>query len=156
LAKIHEYTLEMRWTGNKGSGTFDYRSYERNHEVEGKGKPIILMSSDPSFRGDKTRYNPEETFLASVSSCHMLWYLHLCSDAGVIVISYIDNPIGIMEEFGDGRGKFTKIILRPQVRVTQEWMMKKALELHHKANEYCFVANSLNFEVEHKCEIALE
>jgi len=95
--KKHNYSIELEWTGNKGSGTFDYRSYSRNHKFIIEGKPTELLgSSDPNFRGDATRYNPEELFLSSISACHMLWYLHLCSDNGIIVHEYIDKAEGVI------------------------------------------------------------
>ena len=71
----------MTWTGNTGTGTREYRGYERAHEYLVPGKPVIPGSSDPNFRGDKTHYNPEELLVMSLSSCHMLWYLHLCAEA---------------------------------------------------------------------------
>jgi len=147
----HHYKLTIEWTGNKGSGTFDYRSYSRNHIIKIPSKSSeILGSSDSSYRGDETRYNPEELFLSSISSCHMLWYLHLCSDNDVIVHQYVDHAEGILGEAIDGSGKFEQIILFPQIVVTEESMINKAISLHHKANEMCFIANSLNLSVEHK------
>jgi len=147
--KNHQYKATITWTGNKGSGTSSYRDFERAHEIAVEGKSVIPASSDPAFRGDKTRYNPEELFLASISSCHMLWYLHLCSEAGVVVIDYVDNATGIMLEEANGSGRFTAVTLYPQVTVTANSMIEKANELHHKANEYCFIANSCNFPIHH-------
>lgn len=148
--KNHQYKATITWTGNKGSGTSSYRDFERAHEIAVEGKPIIPASSDPAFRGDKTRYNPEELFLASISSCHMLWYLHLCSEAGVVVVNYVDNATGTMLEEPNGSGRFTAVTLYPQVTVTANSMIAKANELHHKANEYCFIANSCNFPIHHR------
>ncbi len=152
--KNHQYNLSVEWTGNKGSGTFDYRSYSRNHRIIIPSKSTDLLgSSDPSFRGDPSRYNPEELFLSSVSACHMLWYLHLCSDNDVIVHEYIDHAEGTMEETANGSGRFKQIILKPTVIVTESRMIQTATELHHKANDMCFIANSLNFKVEHQSTI---
>jgi len=147
--KSHQYKATITWTGNKGSGTSSYRDFERTHEIAVEGKPTIPASSDPAFRGDKTRYNPEELFLASISSCHMLWYLHLCSEAGVVVVDYADNATGTMFEESNGSGRFTDVTLYPQVTVAANSMIEKANELHHKANEYCFIANSCNFPIHH-------
>jgi len=153
--KKHHYKLTMEWTGNKGSGTFDYRSYSRNHRIIIPGKTDeILGSSDPSFRGDPSRYNPEELFLSSVSACHMLWYLHLCSDNDIIVHEYTDQPEGIMEETEDGSGFFKEITLHPHVVVTESKMIATAETLHDKANAMCFIANSLNFKVGHEGEVS--
>ena len=150
MDKLHQYHLQIKWTGNNGTGTSNYRAYERNHVIKVEGKDEIAASSDPSFRGDKTRYNPEELLVASVSSCHMLWYLHLCSEAGVVVTDYIDNAVGEMTETSNGSGFFKQVILKPIVTVADSSMVAKANELHHKANEFCFVANSVKFPVKHE------
>jgi organic hydroperoxide reductase OsmC/OhrA len=148
--KQHYYKTNLQWTGNTGKGTETYRGYERSHIISVEGKEIIKASSDPSFRGDKTRYNPEEMFVASLSSCHMLWFLHLCSDASVIVLEYSDAALGIMTESDDGNGKFSEVILHPVVKVKEEWMIEKTSALHDKAHRFCFIANSVNFPVRHE------
>jgi len=150
MPKQHHYSLTVQWTGNKGQGTSTYRAYDRNHTIEADNKPVILGSSDPSFRGDKTKYNPEELLVASLSTCHMLSYLHLCAVAGVVVIAYTDNAKGIMEETPDGGGHFSEVTLYPAVVVTNASMIDKANELHHQANKLCFIANSCNFPVHHQ------
>lgn len=148
--KQHNYKATITWTGNQGNGTADYRGYERSHEVSIPGKPVIPASSDPSFRGDRTMYNPEELLVASLSSCHMLWYLHLCSVAGIIVVEYSDEAAGMMMETADGSGYFKEVILHPKVTVADKTMIEKANELHHEANKKCFIANSVNFPVLHR------
>lgn len=148
----HYYNTTIKWTGNKGTGTDNYRNYERSYEVIVTDKPIILGSSDPAFRGDKTKYNPEDLLVTSISSCHMLWYLHLCAEARVIVIDYIDNAIGIMVETSNGGGQFVEVTLNPIVTVKEQGMLEKADELHKKANELCFIANSVNFPIYHKSQ----
>ena len=145
----HNYRTTLKWTGNKGDGTLNYRAFERSYMISIENKPEILGSSDPAFRGDKTKYNPEEFMVASLSSCHMLWYLHLCSEAGIIVTDYFDNATGLMVETPNGGGRFTQVTLYPVVTVKEASMIKKANELHKKANELCFIANSVNFKVEH-------
>ncbi|QMW03786.1 OsmC family protein [Spirosoma foliorum] len=150
MAKQHTYALTIQWTGNKGEGTSTYRSYERSHTISVENKPDLLGSSDPSFRGDKTRYNPEELLVASLSSCHMLSYLHLCAVAGVVVLDYTDKATGTMAETPDGGGHFTEVTLYPLVVVAEESMVAKANELHHQANKLCFIANSCNFPVHHQ------
>ncbi|AZA80327.1 OsmC family peroxiredoxin [Chryseobacterium sp. G0186] len=147
--KKHHYKTTTQWTGNKGTGTSGYRYYERSHMISVDYKVNIEGSSDPSFRGDRTKHNPEEMFLSSLSSCHMLWYLHFCSEAGVIVTDYVDEAAGIMEETSNGSGHFTEVILSPKVTVTEQSMVEKAEQLHHKAHEFCFIANSVNFPVKH-------
>ena len=149
MSRQHKYILTIKWTGNKGSGTSSYVAYDRSHSVLVEGKSEIKLSSDPTFRGDKARHNPEELLIASLSSCHMLWYLHLCAEAGVTVVDYSDNATGIMEESPSGGGRFSEVALNPVVTVTEHVVIDKANQLHKKANELCFIANSLNFEVLH-------
>ncbi|MEJ2615642.1 MAG: OsmC family protein [Ignavibacteriaceae bacterium] len=149
MQREHLYNLTVEWIGNKGTGTSAYRAYERSHTISSENKDDILCSSDPVFRGDKTRYNPEELLVAALSSCHMLSYLHLCADAGIVVVNYVDNPSGIMIESQDGSGHFTEVTLHPVVTITDTSMTSKANELHKKANELCFIANSCNFKVQH-------
>ena len=150
MSTLHTYKSKTIWTGNTGSGTVDYKSYERSHTISIDRKIDIPASSDPAFRGDPTKHNPEELFLSSLSSCHMLWYLHVCSAAGIGVESYEDNAVGIMEETENGSGKFTEVTLYPIVTVRDKSMIEKANMLHHEANKMCFIANSCNFEVKHK------
>ena len=150
MGKSHFYQLTVTWTGNQGTGTSGYRAYSRDHIIEAPGKPIIPGSADPSFRGDPSRYNPEEQFLASLSSCHMLWYLHLCSDAKITVVSYKDQAEGKMEEIAEGGGRFKEVILKPVVQILQKDRIDEAHHLHERANALCFIANSVNFPVLHE------
>ncbi|MBD3884411.1 OsmC family protein [Phormidium tenue FACHB-886] len=145
--KLHHYQIDVKWTGNTGQGTSGYRQYERSHEISAAHKPTIPASSDPAFRGDKTRYNPEELLVASLSSCHMLWYLHLCAEAGIVVIDYVDRPLGIMSETDDGGGRFTEVILKPAVTLKAGSNLDQATQLHEAAHHLCFIANSINFPV---------
>ena len=151
----HQYSLTVKWTGNKGNGTATYIGYDRSHTVSIGNKPDLLCSSDAAFRGDKTRYTPEDLLVASISSCHMLWYLHLCSEAGVVVTDYIDNAKGTMVVTDDGGGYFTEVTLYPEVTITDRSMEEMANELHKRANQLCFIANSVNFPIHHKpaCKI---
>lgn len=149
MSKAHHYSLTVKWTGNSGTGTSGYNAYERSHSVIAGNKAEIKMSSDPAFRGDKTKHNPEELLLASLSSCHMLWYLHLCAEAGVIVIGYYDTATAVMMETPNGGGQFAEAILNPVVTVADPAMIEKANALHQKANALCFIARSVNFPVKH-------
>lgn len=150
MAKEHHYKLTAVWTGNTGAGTKNYRSYERSITVSSKNKVDILCTSDTAFNSDKTKHNPEELLLAAISTCHMLWYLHLCSDAGVVVISYTDNAAATMIETQDGGGHFTEAILNPVIVVSDVSMIEKAYQLHHNANKLCYIANSCNFSIRHE------
>ena len=150
----HSYSLCVTWTGNTGTGTRDYRAYNRAHEIAAPGKPVIAGSSDPHFRGDAARYNPEELLVASLSTCHMLWFLHLAANAGIIVTDYRDEPIGTMHESADGSGRFTEVVLHPTVTVRNGASGETADALHHRAHAMCFIANSVNFPV--RCEPRIE
>lgn len=140
--RIHSYHTQVRWTGNKGVGTTHATAYTRDHVVTAAGKTEIACSSDPAFRGDPTKHNPEEMLVSAVSSCHMLWYLHLCADAGVVVTDYVDTPEGSMEETSDG-GAFTEIILHPVVTITEASKAETAHAIHAVAHTRCFIANSV-------------
>ena len=144
----HTYTVTVTWTGNTGTGTARYGGYERAHEVIVRGKPGIPGSSDPAFRGDRTRYNPEEMLVASLSACHMLWYLHLCSTEGIVVQAYQDIAEGVMVENESG-GRFREVVLQPEITVAPGTDLEKARSLHGEANRKCFIANSVNFPVRH-------
>lgn len=147
----HQYRITTTWTGNLGSGTSDYHAYSRNHEIKILGKSAPLQASaDAAFRGDPARYTPEELLVASLSSCHMLWYLHLCADAGIVVTEYQDAAHGFMAEQEDGSGEFTRVLLRPRVVITDTTRISDAAAVHQRAHQLCFIARSVNFPVE--CE----
>ena len=148
--KEHRYRSTVVWTGNTGAGTASYKSYERAHTISARGKPEIAGSCDKSFRGDASRWNPEDMLVASASTCHMLWYLHLCAVNDVVVLEYRDEPEGLMIEEANGSGAFSRIVLRPRIRLTATSDEQRARELHHEAHKMCFIANSV------KCEIATE
>ena len=148
--KEHRYHSTVVWTGNTGAGTESYKAYERAHVISADGKADIAGSSDKSFRGDAGRWNPEELLVASASTCHMLWYLHLCAVNDVVVLDYRDEADGVMIEEANGSGAFSRIVLHPHVKLSATSSEQKARDLHHEAHRMCFIANSL------KCEIATE
>lgn len=145
MAKEYVYSTLIRWTGNTGSGTAGYTLYERDYVCSAKDKADILGSSDPAFRGDHTRWNPEELLINALASCHMLWYLHLCADAKIIVESYEDLPTGKMLVNPDGSGAFTEVTLNPICKIADRSQTEQALQLHNLAHKKCFIANSINF-----------
>jgi organic hydroperoxide reductase OsmC/OhrA len=142
--------VHVTWTGNLGQGTSSYRAYSRNHEIAAAGKPVLPGSSDPTFRGDPDRYNPEEFLVSSLSTCHMLWYLHLCAEAKIVVVEYVDEASGVMTERSDGGGRFTEVTLKPHVVIASAGDLARAEALHEHAHHLCFIANSVNFPV--RCE----
>jgi len=152
----HSYRTTVSWTGNTGTGTASYRGYKRDHEIAAEGKPAIPGSSDPAFLGDRSRWNPEEMLVASLSTCHQLWYLHLCADAGIVVTAYEDRAEGVMVEQAGGSGRFERVVLRPHATITSEEHRELALSLHEKAHAMCFIASSVNFPVTAEASVIVE
>lgn len=154
MARQHLYSIVTTWTGNTGQGTANYSAYARSHEITAPGKPTLIGSSDPAFRGDAACWNPEELLLAALSACHQLWFLHLCADAGIVVTAYVDRATGEMAEEADGSGRFTRVVLHPQVTIAASADhtpdAAKAQHLHAAAHAKCFIASSVNFPVVHE------
>ncbi len=152
--RYHHFRVMNRWTGNLGKGTESYAAYSRNYELsgEGKGGPI-LGSSASVFRGERARYNPEELLVGALSSCHMLWVLHLCADAGITIVDYADEAIGDMVESADGSGEFTRVVLRPRMTITDAARIGEAVKIHQRAHEVCALARSVSFMVDHEPEV---
>jgi organic hydroperoxide reductase OsmC/OhrA len=148
--KEHRYCPTIVWTGNTGTGTASYKAYERAHIISASGKAEIAGSSDKSFSGDASRWNPEDLLVASASTCHMLWYLHLCAVSDVVVLDYRDEPEGLMIEEANGSGALSRIVLRPRIKLAASSSEQRARELHHEAHMMCFITNSV------KCEIVTE
>ncbi|HEY5979302.1 MAG TPA: OsmC family protein [Microlunatus sp.] len=146
MARTHTYAITTTWTGNRGEGTADYLAYGRDHDLDTPGRPTLAASSDPAFRGEGDRWNPELLLVAALSDCHLLTYLHLCAVNGVVVTGYRDEATGTMEQVGDG-GRFTEVVLRPVVTVATAAMIARANTLHHEAHTNCFIAGSVNFPV---------
>ncbi|MEM1135758.1 MAG: OsmC family protein [Bacteroidota bacterium] len=156
MEKTHIYQATVQWTGNKGEGTTSYSAYDRSHTISVQNKHDIIGSADPAFRGDISKYNPEEFLVASLSSCHMLWFLHLCATNKVVVTNYVDHPEGTMLETESGAGYFVRVVLKPEVTVKEEAMIDKLKALHKEANQLCFIANSVNFPVIHHASSRVE
>jgi len=146
----HHYRVTATWTGNRGSGTSGYRDYSRDVEHEIDGKATVHASSDKPFRGDSTRWNPEDLLVSALAECHLLSYLHACVRAGVVVVAYRDDATGLMVEDGKGGGAFAEVTLRPHVTVADASMVDAATAAHAQANAWCFIANSVNFPVHHE------
>ncbi|WBB79892.1 OsmC family protein [Micromonospora sp. WMMD882] len=149
MTRLHSYETVVTWTGDRGTGTSGYRDYGREHELTAEGPAPIAGSADPTFRGDPARWNPEQLLVASLAQCHMLSYLALCARHGVVVTGYLDRARGSMSTQGGG-GRFTSVVLRPEVRVASAAMVEKAVALHHDAHEGCFIASSVDFPVTHE------
>jgi organic hydroperoxide reductase OsmC/OhrA len=147
VAKMHTYEVALTWTGNTGTGTSAYGAFERSVEASAAGKPVIPGSADPAYRGARDRWNPEELLVVSLSQCHMLWYLVLCTKEGIVVTDYVDHASGTLVETPDGGGRFEEVLLRPQVTIATADRIERAIALHERAHDLCFVARSVNFAV---------
>lgn len=154
--KTHDYTSLIRWTGNRGEGTAHYRAYDRTWDVAVPGKPVIPCSNDPLLGGDPAKMNPEDLLLSALSACHMLWYLHYASEAGVVVTGYQDSPLGVGEVGPGGAGRFVSATLRPVIRVRRGTDLALAEEIHHRIHKVCFIARSVNFPVDYAPEFVEE
>lgn len=150
----HHYRVAMTWTGNLGSGTSAYRDYSRAHEIAAGDIAPIPGSADPVFLGDAGRYNPEQLLVGALSACHMLWYLHLCADAGIRVLAYADEPEGLLVEAAGEPGGFREVVLRPRVTLAAGADLERARALHDEAHRLCYIANSVRCPV--RCEPAFE
>ena len=145
----HHYALGLTWQGNRGTGTSGYRDYGRDAVLTADGKPDLLGSADVTFRGDRSRWNPEELLVAALSLCHLLSYLHSAVNHGIVVTAYSDEPVGTMSQVGQG-GRFTSVVLRPRVTIADSSQVELARTIHREASENCFIAASVNFPVTHE------
>ena len=150
MSKLHDFASSIIWTGNRGEGTRAYKGYDRTWDIALPGKDIIHCSNDPFLGGDPTKMNPEDLLISALSACHMLWYLHLASNAGIVVTGYSDDPIGHGETLPNGAGRFLAAVLRPKISVLKGADLEFAGELHHKVHDFCFIARSVNFPVSYE------
>lgn len=151
----HEFRVTVRWSADRQNPPAERRNYSRNHTVTADGPPTLLGSSDPAFRGDSSRWNPELLLVAAISECHMLWYLHVATTQGVTVLDYVDEAEGTLRLNPGGGGEFTSLTLRPQVTIMETDMVDAAVSAHEKAGELCFIARSVNFPVQHEPTITV-
>lgn len=147
MSRQHEYTAAIRWTGDRGRGTKDYRGYDRTWNIETPGKATVHCSNDPLLGGDTGKANPEDLLLSALSACHMLWYLHLASNAGIVVRGYEDRPVGVGETSPNGAGRFLRATLRPRIQIERGGDLVRAEAIHHDVHAYCFISRSVNFPV---------
>ena len=150
MAKEHDFTSRIEWTGNRGEGTHTYKSYDRTWSIATQGKPVVHCSNDPLLGGDPSLHNPEDLLVSALSACHMLWYLHLASRAGIVVEAYSDDPVGVGESEPSGAGRFVRAVLHPTITVAKGADLAKADAIHHEIHKYCFIARSVNFPISYE------
>src|SRR5262249_39115055 len=146
----HDFESAIVWTGNRGQGTSHYRSYDRTWDIALPAKSVIHCSNDPLLGGDPAKMNPEDLLISALSACHMLWYLHLASDAGIVVTAYRDNPVGHGETLPNGAGRFLSAVLKPEITVRPGADLAIAKSLHERVHAFCFIARSVNFPVSYE------
>src|SRR3954454_7714699 len=151
--KEHHYAAHLAWSGDN---TTEYATYDRAHRIAFDGKPDLQLTADPAFRGDASKHNPEDLLIAAISSCHMLSYLALCAKYGISVLSYEDDASGTMQEDGKGGGRFVEVMLRPRVTIANGEQLERAMKLHDRAHELCFIANSCSVPIHHQPEVLVE
>lgn len=151
--KQHRFRIATQWTGNLGTGTSAYSAYSRNHELSAPGKATGIEGSSAVARGDQSRYNPVELLIGALSACHMMWVLHLCADAGIVITEYCDEATGEMAEHPDGSGEFTRVVLNPRMVITDASRLAEAKSIHDRAHHVCCLARSMNFPVEHQAAV---
>ena len=156
MAKLHDFISKIVWTGNRGEGTRTYKGYDRTWDIALPGKKIISCSNDPLLGGDTGKMNPEDLLISALSACHMLWYLHLASNAGIVVTAYSDDPVGHGETLPNGAGRFLSAVLRPKISVQEGANLELAAELHQNVHAFCFIARSVNFPVRYEPAFKIE
>ncbi len=152
---MHAYRTRVVWEGNSGDGTSSYTAYARDYRTVIDGKPDLLGSADPAFRGDPEKHNPEDLLVGALSACHMLFYLSLCAKAGIRVLAYEDDAQGTMEIEAGGGGRFTEVVLHPTVTIAEGGDVSLAEKLHERAHELCFIANSCSMPIRHAPTITI-
>ena len=148
----HEFRCSLRWTGAAEGPTTRYDGYSRAYRVDFEGKPPLLGSAAPPFRGDGSLHNPEDLLMAALSACHCLSFLALAARARIQVVDYGDEAWGRMALVDRGL-QFVEVVLRPTVTLAPQSNRDRVLVLHDRAHDECFIARSVNFEVRHEVTI---
>jgi organic hydroperoxide reductase OsmC/OhrA len=149
---VSTYTATIRWV-RTGDGNFARGQYSRVHEWVFDGGAVVPASPSPHIVpapwNDPAGVDPEEAFVASLSSCHMLFFVDFARRDGWVVESYVDEAEGVLEKRADGKMAMTRVTLRPRIIWGGEKQPEEAAigDLHHRAHEACFIANSVTTEI---------
>lgn len=143
---MSEHTAAIRWT--RQSEDFSYGAYNRGHEWSFDAGITVPASAAPAFLGDEDRVDPEEAFVATVSSCHMLTFLAIASRKRLVVDSYADDAVGTMEQTDEGVLAITNVHLKPVIEFGGDAPAPEAIaKMHQQAHKQCFIANSIRTKV---------
>lgn len=145
---MSEHHAAVHWA--RTSTDFTYDTYNRAHEIRFKSGAVVLAASAaPAFKGDAERVDPEEAYVASLSSCHMLTFLAICARKRLAVDAYDDDAVGWLEKGSNGKLWMARVVLAPRVRFAPGSNVDAATlaDIHHRAHEDCFIANSVNTAV---------
>jgi organic hydroperoxide reductase OsmC/OhrA len=147
---MSEHHATIHW--QKQTPDFDYKSYNREHTwTFPKSGREVEASAAPAYKGKPTHVDPEEALVASISSCHMLTFLAIAARRNLVVESYEDQAVGVLEKNAEGRLAITRVTLRPQIRFAGAGGAPDAATLermHHEAHEQCFIANSVTTQID--------
>ena len=146
----HHYSINLNWTGNRGTGNSSYKAYGRDHSGTAVGVPVLLGSADATFHGNRERWNPEQLLVTALAQCHMLSYLHVALTHRVVITKYEDTATGTLILNPDGSGQFESVTLHPKILVADAATEALALALHAEAAAKCVIARSVNFPVHHE------
>ncbi|MGY5355813.1 OsmC family protein [Wenyingzhuangia sp. IMCC45467] len=148
----HTYKIGLEWKGKLTTNKRNKLSYERIYELSFDNKPNLTGSSDATFHGDNTLYNPEEMLLSALSSCYMMSFFYICSLKNIEIVSYKDNPMGMVKVNPNGSGQFEEVLLQPSIAI-KSCKAKLIEQAFTEAHDYCFIARSCNFNILHNPKI---
>ena len=144
---MSDHRVTLRW--DRGVTEFTYQTYPRDHVWRFDGGHTMTATAAPAYHGNPAHVNPEEAFVASISSCHMLTFLAIACRKKFVLDSYEDEAVGHMEKNAEGRLAITRVELRPQLRWSGDRIPtpEELEKMHHAAHENCFIANSVKTQV---------
>ncbi|WP_159022904.1 OsmC family protein [Formosa sp. L2A11] len=153
MSTSFQFHINNSWSLEEATSTKKEGGSLKTHQVFLEDGKRLDVSAAKPFKGDASKYNPEELLMAALSSCHFMSYLYVCEQAGISILEYSDSVEGFLMLNNDGSGAFTKVTLNPKVKIESESQKQLAEDLHKKAGALCFIANSCAFTIEYKPKI---
>lgn len=144
---MSEHKVTLTW--ERGDTPFEYQKYPRDHTWKFDGGHEMTASAAPAYLGNPKHVDPEEAYVASLSSCHMLTFLSIACKQKFVMDEYVDEVVGVMEKNSEGKLAITRVTLKPRIKFSGEKQpTKEELDkMHHAAHENCFIANSVKTEI---------